>query len=262
MDALMAIGRSALAARLEEEVPLGAFEENGVRWWPALHGRRSLQTRFGAVVVRRPVFRDRRNGPTRCLIAERLGLIESWTPGAARAGARLVAQLPSRSAQAVWAELTGAAPSRSSLDRLPRLLSRVWEEDREALETKVSEATPIPQEATQVCVSLDGVFAPMRGEGKAEHKAHQRARGRPDKGLRATVRSRVASWTSAMPRDSDWRHVDGHACRSPARQPSSSSYALNSSASSNDDPTSRWSSRQTGAPTTGRSWRRCRGVIE
>jgi hypothetical protein len=54
-------------------------------------------------------------------------------------------------------------PSKSSLDRLPKKLSEVWEASREEHEAALRDALVVPEGAVSVAVSLDGVLAPIDG---------------------------------------------------------------------------------------------------
>jgi hypothetical protein len=65
-------------------------------------------------------------------------------------------------------------PSKSSLDRLPKQLSRCWEAERERFEAALRGEETVPPEAVTVAVSLDGVMVPMK-EGGA-HKSANRPR--------------------------------------------------------------------------------------
>jgi hypothetical protein len=48
------------------------------------------------------------------------------------------------------------SPSKSSLDRLPKQLSRCWEAERERFEAALRGEETVPPEAVTVAVSLDG----------------------------------------------------------------------------------------------------------
>ena len=61
-------------------------------------------------------------------------------------------------------------------------LSDLWEANRTEYEQAVAEATPIPEEAHSVSISLDGVLVNMVASDRAEKKARARARGKPPKG--------------------------------------------------------------------------------
>jgi hypothetical protein len=66
-------------------------------------------------------------------------------------------------AEELFERVGGMAPSKSSLDRLPKLISERWELDREAHEAALRDALIIPEGTVSVAVSLDGVLAPIDG---------------------------------------------------------------------------------------------------
>ena len=79
-------------------------------------------------------------------------------------------------------ELGNMSPSKSSLDRLPKLLSSRWEEHRAEFEEVLRAERSVPCAATTVAVSLDGVMAPMKDGARQAKRAATRAEGRPTKG--------------------------------------------------------------------------------
>ena len=74
------------------------------------------------------------------------------------------------------------APSKSSLDRLPKGLSARWEANREQFESALREASVVPDEAATVAVSLDGVMVPMKDAQRAEKRERSRVAGRRARG--------------------------------------------------------------------------------
>ena len=113
----------------------------------------------------------------------RAGIVEGhWTPLAARQASRVVAQMTPSEGEALLRELGNMAPSKSSLDRLPKALSARWEANREAFESTLREAAVVPEEAVTVAVSLDGVMVPMKDGKRAEKRERSRAAGRRAKG--------------------------------------------------------------------------------
>ena len=183
MKRLMQFGREIMRRRLEALSPSGAFVEDGVKWTVALHSRRDVMTSFGMVTAERPLFRDTRSGPTRCVMGERAGLVNGlWTPRAAKVASLAVAEMPMAQAEAFFAEVGTMTPSRSSMLRLVGALGDLWEADRANHEETVRNAQQIPQDAATVVVSLDGVMVTLVGSEKAAIKAAARANGRPDKG--------------------------------------------------------------------------------
>jgi hypothetical protein len=102
--------------------------------------RRYMST-FGPVPVSRGLYRETRSGPTTCPLEEEAGIMFGfWTPMAAKAALLAVAHLPPRQVWELFQALLGSGASRSSLDRLPKEFSALYEEHREDYE----EATRIP----------------------------------------------------------------------------------------------------------------------
>jgi hypothetical protein len=183
MGQAMAIGRALMAGRLSAMSASEGFAEDGEEWRVTVHSNAEVLTLFGPILVRRPLFRNVRNGPTRSLLSERAGLVHDlWTPAAAKVGALAVAEMPVARAEAFFKDVGVLSASKSSLLRLASGLSVAWENGRESHEEVVRAASVIPPEATTVVVSLDGVMVMMVESKKAAMKAMARAEGRADKG--------------------------------------------------------------------------------
>jgi hypothetical protein len=74
-------------------------------------------------------------------------------------------------------------PSKSSLDRLRKLVSERWEDDREGFERVLREGLEIPEGTVSIAVSLDGVLAPIDGANSpTEVRAKAAEEGRQSKG--------------------------------------------------------------------------------
>ena len=113
----------------------------------------------------------------------RAGIVEGhWTALAARQASCVVAQMTPSEGEALLRELGNMAPSKSSLDRLPKGLSARWEANREAFESTLRETTVVPEEAVTVVVSLDGVMVPMKDGKRAEKRERSRARASARRG--------------------------------------------------------------------------------
>lgn len=181
---LNAVGATVMTAMLEAEDPGGRdVEIDGERFWQALRASREYMSHFGPLRVVRGLYRSVRNGPTVCPMELRAGIVtQFWTRRAAKLAVLAATEMTSYRARQFFAALGGMQPSRSSLDRLPKALSRRWETERDANERIVREADTIPKEAVSVAVSTDGVMLPMRDGDKRAKKAQTRAAGRPDKG--------------------------------------------------------------------------------
>lgn len=183
MTGLMSVGQRLMAHRLEALTPTKEFVEAGETWRVAVHSKLPIMTTFGPLSVKRPLFRSKRNGPTRCMVQERCPLVAGfWTERAAKLGALAVSEMPMERAEKFFAESGFMTVSRSSLLRLVGSISTTWEENREEHEQAVREKQTIPDEATLVTVSLDGVMVLMVDSKKAELKAAARVRGQADKG--------------------------------------------------------------------------------
>ena len=123
----------------------------------------------------------------------RAGIIEGhWTPRAAHQASYLVAHLTPQEAADTLRELGNMSPSKSSLDRLPKLLSSRWEEHRAEFEEVLRAEQSVPCAATTVAVSLDGVMAPMKDGARQAKRAATRAEG-SHQGTRRLPRHGVAS---------------------------------------------------------------------
>ena len=111
------------------------------------------------------------------------GIVDGWvTPRAAMVACFLVAETPPGMAEEVLARVGGMTPSRSTLDRLPKVVSQAWEAHRTRYECALEAAVEIPAEAASISVSLDGVMVPMKNGDRAAKRAATRAKGRPPSG--------------------------------------------------------------------------------
>lgn len=167
-----------LLERLDVDVP--SVEIEGRRYHRVLRSTETYTTAVGPVTARRALYRC---GRERAVVPMELraGMVEGhWTPLAARQASCVVAQMTPSEGEALLRELGNMAPSKSSLDRLPKALSARWEASREAFESTLREAAAVPDEAVTVAVSLDGVMVPMKDAQRAETRS--RAAGRRTQG--------------------------------------------------------------------------------
>jgi hypothetical protein len=183
MERLTRIGSEAARRAFEKLSPTERFEDRGVAWSPAVSSSLLVMSLFGPLRIERTLFRARRNGPTRCLVSERLGLVDGlWTPEAARIGAMTIAEMPMERAAEFLDQVGLVRASRSSLLRLGGTLSEQWESSRAVHEQQLREGMSIPTNAVAVSVSLDGVMVSLVGSNRRAKRAAARARGSPDKG--------------------------------------------------------------------------------
>ena len=175
--------REVLGELLERpDVDVASVEIGDRRLHRVLNSTESYTTAVGAVKVSRTLYRSARE---RAVVPMELraGIVEGhWTPLAARQASCVVAQMTPNEGEALLRELGNMAPSKSSLDRLPKGLSARWEANREQFESALREASVVPDGAVTVAVSLDGVMVPMKDGKRAEKRERSRAAGRRAKG--------------------------------------------------------------------------------
>ena len=175
--------REVLGELLERlDVDVASVQVEGRRYHRVLRSTESYTTAVGTVRAKRTLYRC---GRERAVVPMELraGIVEGhWTPLAARQASGVVAQMTPNEGEALLRELGNMAPSKSSLDRLPKGLSTRWEANREAFESTLREAATVPEEAVTVAVSLDGVMVPMKDAQRAEKRECSRAQGRRAKG--------------------------------------------------------------------------------
>jgi hypothetical protein len=102
-----------------------------------------------------------KRGKCLCPLELRAGIMGGlYTPVLARQVTYLMGHMTSDETSKVFAELGVSGPSSSSCDRLPKLLSAVWESHREHWESALRQQEVVAAEAAVVAVSLDGVMVP------------------------------------------------------------------------------------------------------
>lgn len=113
-----------------------------------------------------------------------LGVIgDFWTPRAAQQALWVVTQMTPKKGAELFERVGNMAPSKSSLDRLPKILSERWEDDRELFESALRDGLEIPEGTVSIAVSLDGVLAPIDGANSpTEVRAQAAEEGRLSKG--------------------------------------------------------------------------------
>lgn len=158
---------------LRYDMDVDRIEYQGERYRRKLRAEKEYTSLAGTTKVERTIFVPE-SGPGRaiCPMELRAGIVEgTWTPRAAKAMAETVASVSSREAESLIASFGGMRPSASSLDRLPKKLSAVWEKSRVQHEAELRCLEPVPQDAVTVAVSLDGVQVPMRDGERSEKRS-------------------------------------------------------------------------------------------
>lgn len=161
---VMAIERDVLADELSRyDVTTDEVTVDGIAYRRCLESTQTYLSAAGPVPVTRHLYRPAGRGTKSiCPFEWRAGIVGGlWTPRAARHGAFVMAHLTPREGAALFAELGGMQPCRSTLDRLPKMLSACWETKREVWEETLRASETVPAEAAVLAVSLDGVMAPM-----------------------------------------------------------------------------------------------------
>ncbi len=129
----------------------------------------------GPVTVRRNLYRPVGGGKSICPLELRSGIIAGlYTPVLARQVSYLMGHMTSQDTSHVFVELGISGPSSRSCDRLPKVLSPVWEANRETWEDALRQQEFVPAEASVVAVSLDGVMVPDK-DGQRDAKAKREA---------------------------------------------------------------------------------------
>jgi hypothetical protein len=143
-------------------------------------------TSAGEVVVERTLYKDRGDEDGRCVSPMELtiGVIgDFWTPRAAQQALWVVAQMTPKKSAELFKRVGNMAPSKSSLDRLPKRIDERWEEGREEFEGALREGFEIPEGSVSIAISLDGVLAPIDGaNSRADVRAQAAEEGRVSKG--------------------------------------------------------------------------------
>jgi hypothetical protein len=156
------------------DIDAGAIEVFGKAHRRVLRAAQTYVTKAGPITVERWLYRDRTDDEAKSVspMELRLGIVgEFWTEKAAKTALWIVAQMTPQKAEELFERVEGGMqPSKSSLDRLPKLVSERWESEREEYEAALRDAIVIPEGAVSVAVSIDGVMAPMEGTKPVEKR--------------------------------------------------------------------------------------------
>lgn len=156
------------------DVTLPEVRIDGVLYRRVVSGYGEYMTVAGPVKVLRHRYRAAgTNGSSECPLELRAGIVEGFfTPLAARMGLWVVTHLTPEEGCRLFRELGGMNPSRSTLDRLPKGVSEIWEERRGQWEGELRQQEDRVAQSAVLAVSLDGVMAPMK-DGQRETKREQ-----------------------------------------------------------------------------------------
>lgn len=158
------------------DVDAEAVMVDGKEWRKCLENQpKTSLSSSGPVTVARNLYRPADGGKCICPLELRAGIIVGlYTPVLARQVSSMMGHMTSDETSKLFAELGISGPSSSRCDRLPKLLSAVWESHREPWEDALRQQEVVPAEASVVAVSLDGVMVPDK-EAQREAKATREA---------------------------------------------------------------------------------------
>lgn len=181
---VLAVQREVLAAELAKfDVDAPVVVIDGTPHRRVLRCEQTYWGVAGPMQVKRSLYSTRDGEPARCPMELRAGIVDGrWSPWAAQRAAWVVAHLTPQDGEALFQQLGGLAPSKSSLDRLPKALSERWEAGRIEWEDALRSQEVVPPEAVAVAVSLDGVLVPMKDGGRARKREQSRSNGKQTKG--------------------------------------------------------------------------------
>jgi hypothetical protein len=160
------IGCSCMQEVLQRaDTKVSEVEYGGERWGNRRESPGTYETRFGEVKLNRSIYSRSGGGPVLVPLELRLGLVEGrYTAGMGRILTRAKALMTSREAAELLREVGVAQVSESTLDRIPKAVAARYEQQRDQINVAIRESEVVPDAATVVQVSLDGVMVPQDGE--------------------------------------------------------------------------------------------------
>jgi hypothetical protein len=183
---VMELERDVVAAEMAQlDVDAEAVLIAGKLHRRVLRRAQTYVTSAGEVVVERTLYKDRTDDASRAIspMELTLGIVgEFWTPRAAQQALWVVTQMTPKKAEDLFERVGNMTPSKSSLDRLPKLINERWEGRRETFEGALREGLTVPEGTASIAVSLDGVMAPMEDTAVTERRMDAAAEGRITKG--------------------------------------------------------------------------------
>lgn len=192
---------AASLRRLDVDAP--GIEVDGVGYRRTGRSVLPVTTGAGTVQVEQTTYRERggHGGKTVGAIALRAGLMAgNVTLAASRLLCHLVAEMPPSDAKAVLDEFGAVEVSTSTLDRVAKRVSDLWEAHADVLyETvRVAEIPELPEADTvnAIVVSLDGVMVPMKDAVTDE-----------ETGNKTPYREASAAVAQLLDADGERRHV-------------------------------------------------------
>src|SRR6266436_4763722 len=160
------------------DVDATAVIVDGQEWRKCLEQQpKTSLSSSGPITVARNLYRPADGGKCICPLELRAGIIGGlYTPVLARHGTYLMGHMTSEETSQVFTELGLSGPSSSSCDRLPKLLSAVWERHRVPWEGALRQQEVVTAEAAVVAVSLDGVMVPDKDAQRSAKATREAAK--------------------------------------------------------------------------------------
>lgn len=171
-----AIGQAALSEALSYyDVTTEVISVGEQTYRRSYQAKKEYQTAFGGVQVERTMYNNRKSdgdGHCICPLELQVGMIGGyWTPLAAKHAIWSLSHLTPQETEDMMLHFGMMNPSRSSLDRLPKILNEHWEAEVIEYHEALMAEERIPKDATTVAISLDGVMIGMKPDKSAESKA-------------------------------------------------------------------------------------------
>lgn len=184
---MMEAERDVIAAEMVKlDVDHDAIEVGGKVHRRVLRRTQTYMTSAGEVAIERNLYKDRRDEEGHCVspMEMSLGIVGGfWTPRAAEQALWVVTQMTPRKADELFERMGNMTPSKSSLDRLPKEVSEIWEENRARFEVALRDGMVLPEGTASIAISLDGVLAPVDGgNSPTKVRALAASEGRTSKG--------------------------------------------------------------------------------
>lgn len=180
-----AVEREALEIELSKfDIDVPELKIDGVRHRRVLRCEQTYLSAAGEVRVIRSLYSTRDDGERAvCPLELRAGVVEKyWTPLAAKHAIWAVAHMTPQESETLFGRLGAMAPSKSSLDRLPKDVGVHWEVEREQFEEALRREAESPETSVTVAVSLDGVLIPMKDGDRAKKRERAIAEGKETRG--------------------------------------------------------------------------------
>ena len=183
-ERVMQVERDIVAAEMQRfDTDADAVVIEGKTHRRVLRRTQTYMTAAGEVTVERTLYKDRTDEDGRCVSPMELtvGVVgDFWTPRAAEQALWVVTQMTPKKGEELFARVGNMDPSKSSLDRLPKLIDAQWEEHREEFEQRLRDGLVIPEHTVTIAVSLDGVLAPIDGGAHSARGLRAEATGRDE----------------------------------------------------------------------------------